>query len=89
MGRPLPAMEVFALAIGYLVESLVKVGQDTTSGLSKDDFQWVITVPAIGSDSAKQFMREAAAQVCHKISVADLQTCTSHITGLLFFLYKE
>lgn len=29
-----------------------------------DDILWVLTVPAIWSDQAKQFMREAAMQVC-------------------------
>lgn len=29
-----------------------------------DDILWVLTVPAIWSDQAKQFMREAAIQVC-------------------------
>ena len=28
------------------------------------DITWVLTVPAIWTDSAKQFMREAAVQVC-------------------------
>jgi hypothetical protein len=29
-----------------------------------EDVRWVITVPAIWKQSAKQFMREAAYQVC-------------------------
>jgi hypothetical protein len=33
--------------------------------VSPDDVKWIITVPAIWSDAAKQFMREAAEQVSH------------------------
>lgn len=29
-----------------------------------NDILWVLTVPAIWSDQAKQFMRDAAIQVC-------------------------
>jgi len=36
-----------------------------------DDVRWVITVPAIWKQSAKQFMREAAYQVCHFIDMID------------------
>ena len=32
-----------------------------------DDIQWVLTVPAIWTPKAKQFMREAAYEVSHGI----------------------
>jgi hypothetical protein len=32
-------------------------------GLVTDDIRWVLTVPAISNDGAKQFMREAAEKV--------------------------
>ena len=64
MGKSLSAMTVFSLSIGYLADNMIKFGGDTISGdLSKADFDWVLTVPAIWSDAAKQFMREAAGQV--------------------------
>lgn len=32
--------------------------------VNEDDIHWILTVPAIWADSAKQFMREAAYEVC-------------------------
>ena len=37
-----------------------KLGQDV---IRPCDINWVLTVPAIWSDAAKQFMREAAVEV--------------------------
>jgi hypothetical protein len=37
-----------------------KLGQDV---IDPRDINWVLTVPAIWSDAAKQFMREAAVEV--------------------------
>lgn len=57
----MPALEVFSLAIRYLKGEAEKAL--TQHGFSKDNTSWVITVPAIWDDSAKQFMREATEQV--------------------------
>lgn len=63
MGKSLSAMTVVSLSIGYLADNMIKFGSDTISGdLSTADVDWVLTVPAIWSDAAKQFMREAAEQ---------------------------
>jgi hypothetical protein len=58
-----PAIKVFALSIGALKDHLIETL--TTQGLSikADEIKWVLTVPAIWSDPAKQFMREAAKMV--------------------------
>lgn len=67
-GHPLQALTVFALSLGYLRSQLL----DAVQGLIKDqkgvdmsqiDFLYVITVPAIWDDAARQFMREAASLV--------------------------
>ena len=64
MGKSLSAMAVFSLSIGYLAVNMMRFGGDTISGeLRTSDVDWVLTVPAIWSDAAKQFMREAAEQV--------------------------
>lgn len=61
MGKSLPALRVFSLSIKYLTDHLIGICQDKVAGaLTKEDFHWVITVPAIWSDAAKQFMRESA-----------------------------
>ncbi|XP_069130997.1 heat shock 70 kDa protein 12B-like [Argopecten irradians] len=61
LGKPMLASTVFSLAIRGLKEHCLetlkkKEGVD----LSSLDTVWVLTVPAIWRDSAKQFMREAA-----------------------------
>ncbi|KAL4238785.1 hypothetical protein ACF0H5_003492 [Mactra antiquata] len=60
MSKMLSAMTVFSLAIKYMVD-------DATADITKrhidvlmSDITWVLTVPAIWTDSAKKFMRLAA-----------------------------
>ncbi|XP_053390190.1 heat shock 70 kDa protein 12A-like isoform X2 [Mercenaria mercenaria] len=60
-GKKLPAMTVFALSIEYLKKDVLEsLGKQVDTGLTVDDIHWVLTVPAIWNDAAKQFMREAA-----------------------------
>ena len=64
MGKMFPAIKVFSMSIAALVKDMVSAGGKTKfSGLRKSDVHWVLTVPAIWSDAAKQFMREAAEMV--------------------------
>lgn len=50
----------------YLADKLIKFVSETT-GIEIydpiDDIQWVLTVPAIWTPGAKQFMRKAATKV--------------------------
>jgi hypothetical protein len=63
-GKRLPAKTVFSLAIEFLKEDLLENCQKQLADvLTKDYIKWVLTVPAIWNDGAKQFMREAAEQV--------------------------
>eukprot|EP00058_Branchiostoma_floridae_P006841 XP_002592329.1 hypothetical protein BRAFLDRAFT_240123 [Branchiostoma floridae] len=61
-GKRLPATDVFSHALRYLkqhmMKEIAKVSQ--TIHIGDEDIRWVITVPAIWNDAAKQFMREAA-----------------------------
>ncbi|KAL4230424.1 Heat shock 70 kDa protein 12A [Mactra antiquata] len=61
-GKKLPAKRVFSLSIKYLKDDLIKTSNDRISGsaVGEADMHWVLTVPAIWNDAAKQFMREAA-----------------------------
>ncbi|XP_053376598.1 uncharacterized protein LOC123533433 [Mercenaria mercenaria] len=60
-GKKLPALTVFSLSIEYLKnEVLDTLGKQADSDLGVGDIHWVLTVPAIWNDAAKQFMREAA-----------------------------
>ena len=64
-GRALPAIDVFSLSIRALKEHLIKELVKQGTGLKVDEIQWVLTVPAIWSDSAKQFMRASAEKVLY------------------------
>lgn len=58
------AMRVFSSAIGYLKDHMLTMCKNRLSDIEQSDIMWVLTVPAIWTDSAKQFMREAAEKVC-------------------------
>lgn len=70
-GKHIEALEVFTQAIKYLHTRAIEVIRERTGdeNFSSADVQWVITVPAIWKPAAKQFMREAAYQVRHFISM--------------------
>ncbi|KAH3825516.1 heat shock 70 kDa protein 12B-like [Dreissena polymorpha] len=59
-GKSLPARTVFSLSIRFMMDDLIKMSQQQVIGLDAGDIHWVLTVPAIWDDSAKQFMRLAA-----------------------------
>lgn len=59
-GRALPAMKVISESIDYLRKHLMKELDKTGQAIRPTEITWVLTVPAIWSDAAKQFMREAA-----------------------------
>ena len=54
------AHEVFVHVIAYLKERILNEVGAQNSGIDDVGIQYVMTVPAIWSDAAKQFMREAA-----------------------------
>ncbi|XP_045204912.2 heat shock 70 kDa protein 12A-like [Mercenaria mercenaria] len=56
----MPAMTVFTASIKYLKDHMIKTCEAAKTVVRPEDIHWVITVPAIWTDSAKQFMREAA-----------------------------
>ncbi|XP_052795057.1 heat shock 70 kDa protein 12A-like isoform X2 [Mya arenaria] len=60
--KKLPAKTVFSLSIKYLKDDLLRMSDQQIAGgsLRPEEIHWVLTVPAIWNDAAKQFMREAA-----------------------------
>lgn len=56
-------MHVFSLSIKFLRDHLFDSLKDKFSGIKEEDIHYVLTVPAIWDDNAKQFMREAAVKV--------------------------
>jgi molecular chaperone DnaK (HSP70) len=61
--KELPALEVFSSAIRYLKSHLIEIIKNRVADIHDEDIHYVLTVPAIWNDSAKQFMREAAIEV--------------------------
>lgn len=59
-GKSLKAMHVFSLSIQFLRNDLFKSLQNKFLDIKEEDIHYVLTVPAIWDDNAKQFMREAA-----------------------------
>ena len=62
-GLELPAITVFSLAIGFLKNHLVEDLKKMDQAWAMEDIHWVLTVPAIWNDMAKQFMRKSAVAV--------------------------
>ncbi|KAI2557401.1 heat shock protein family A (Hsp70) member 12A [Homo sapiens] len=62
-GKKVKALEIFAYALQYFKEQALKELSDQAgSEFENSDVRWVITVPAIWKQPAKQFMRQAAYQ---------------------------
>ena len=68
-GQLVKAKIVFARSIKFLKEEAIKVICQRTGDdyFAANDIQWVLTVPAIWTPRAKQFMREAAYEVSEHI----------------------
>lgn len=62
-GKGLDAMKVFSISIKYITDHLFKSLSDKYLDIEMDDIHFVLTVPAIWDDKAKQFMTEAAVRV--------------------------
>ena len=68
-GNTMKAVNVFAAAIKYLKDYLMMQLQKRIDDITELDINWVLTVPAIWNDGAKQFMKEAAAKVIYPSSL--------------------
>ena len=63
-GVSVSAMKIFSITLRYFRDHAIQELRDATgTKMDQDDIRWVITVPAIWRQEAKQFMREAAYQV--------------------------
>lgn len=61
--KTMEAMTVFSSAIGYLKDHMLTTCKKQLTNIEQSSIMWVLTVPAIWTDSSKQFMREAAEKV--------------------------
>ena len=64
-GKRAEAKTVFAHSVKFQMDEAVNFIRLETrdDGFKADDIKWVLTVPAIWTPRAKQFMREAAYEV--------------------------
>ena len=63
-GKPMRALDIFSKALGFLKDkALQRIHQQSGVEYTAREVRWVVTVPAIWKQSAKQFMREAAYEV--------------------------
>ena len=63
-GKCLPAVDVYAMALKFLKDkALEQINKEGISRLSNKRIQWIITVPTIWTDVAKEVMRKAAKKV--------------------------
>ncbi|XP_063070606.1 heat shock 70 kDa protein 12A-like [Engraulis encrasicolus] len=61
-GKQMPAMTVFTESLRYLKDHVLRKVENFSkvTKLRNSDITWVLTVPAIWSNAAKQFMRDVA-----------------------------
>ena len=63
-GKKMLALKVFAYALRFFKDHcLQELSDQSSTRIVNDDIRWVITVPAIWRQPAKQFMRQAAYEV--------------------------
>lgn len=61
-GKQIPAIEVFGKSIKALTDHFMRLLETEGIDIKWSEIRWVLTVPAIWSDKAKQVMRESAEQ---------------------------
>ena len=63
----LKALRVFTDVLKYIVAKvLARLSKAHGDTFNKEDIKWVVTVPAMWKASARDFMRQAARQVCNR-----------------------
>ena len=71
--KSMKAVDVFAFSIEYIKESIFRMAKEQIGELEEEDAHWVVTVPAIWDEAARQFMIDAANKVYHSnIHTVDL-----------------
>ncbi|XP_063413528.1 uncharacterized protein LOC134695956 [Mytilus trossulus] len=60
LGNTMAALDIFTHSIRYLKQQAENLMRDQGIDVGKENISWIITIPAIWTDAAKQFMREAA-----------------------------
>ena len=74
--KQVKAMEVFKHAIKFFRDLMLSTIDKKGLGVKEANIRWVLTVPAIWSDPAKQFMVEAADRV--RMNIRYLLKASNH-----------
>ncbi|XP_060608504.1 heat shock 70 kDa protein 12A-like [Ruditapes philippinarum] len=82
-GKKMKAIDVFGAVIQYLKDYLLDQLKTRGPEVQNNDIHWVLTVPAIWTDSAKQFMREAAYSA--DIAESQLTIITEPEAAIVYF----
>lgn len=80
-GQRVLAYLVFGHALRFFKDSCLRAINESLLGgmdVTTEDVQWVITVPAIWRQSAKQFMRYAATEVSVESGGIPVAACSHH-----------
>ena len=66
----LPALKIFSDVLQHL-ETVVsqRLGEVHGPGFTRRDIKWVLTVPAMWTGCARDFMRQAARKVSHEVNL--------------------
>lgn len=84
MGKTLPAKIVFALSFEYISNDIIQMGKDNgREDVTVTDFHWALSVPAVWSDAAKQFMRLIAEEVYYLSS--EMNTLAIFLHSIWFY----
>lgn len=76
LDRKMPALVIFTHAIKFMKDQLLKDLERSGFVVEGDDIIWVLTMPAIWDDPAKQFMRKATEEVhINKIMISIFLKC--------------
>ena len=92
-GKPMQAIKVFSESVRFLKDHFLKSAKVAHFDLNDGDIHWVLTIPAIWKDNAKQFMRETAQMVNRthwlilKIAVLIIADCIDW--ELVIFSFKS
>lgn len=87
-GKTLLAQKVFVESIRYLKDHFLEIFTNKNLDTKITDILFVITVPAIWSDAAKQFMRVCSEMVCIFVLVKKSQNILHIICILLNMLMR-
>lgn len=62
--KEIPAIDVFRHIIKYFRDRMMDIIERMGYGVEESEIKWVLTVPAIWLDPAKQVITKAAERVC-------------------------